>query len=252
MEQLLRKRRIMVARTPGLSLNVVEAGRGPTVLLIHGGAGSWANWSHQIRDLARTHHVVAPELRGHGGSPWPGESTVDDFYRDLEDLVAALDLPPAFAVAGHSFGGYLATRFTCAHPERVRCLALLNTAGSLPQGLTYRFLETFSAGADLVRQYYPWMVSTGSEVATCLMRRTLKQWDCWELYPRVRVPSLVVLGAFDPLIPLRHGREMARRLPGARLEVLPLGGHVSMVEQPEMVSAWLRELMEPRVDAATA
>lgn len=215
------------------------------MLLVHGGAGSFANWTHQIRDLSRTHKVYAPDLRGHGSSPWPGDSTVEDFYRDFVALVEALGLPASFALAGHSFGGYLATRFAAEHPHRVSSLALLNTAGELPQGLTYRFLETFSGGADLVRRYYPWMVNTGSVVATCLMRRTLKQWDCWSHFERIQAPTLVVLGAFDPLIPLRLGREMARRIPRARLEILPTGGHVSMVEQPELVTGWLRELMDP-------
>ena len=225
-------------------LNVVEAGQGPTVLLVHGGAGSWANFTHQVRDLSRTHRIVAPDLRGHGSSPWPGPSDADDFYRDLVALVSGLDLPPRFALVGHSFGGYLSTRFAADHPERVSRLALLNTSGDLPRGLTYRFLETFSGGADLMREKFPWMVNTGSAVATCLMRRTLKQWDCWDLYPRIQAPTLVVLGTFDPLIPLRRGREMARRIPGARLEILPVGGHVSMAESPEQVTAWLRQLLE--------
>lgn len=240
----MKKRQVSVGPGKDQWLQIVESGEGPPILLVHGGAGSFANWNHQIRALSRTHRVFAPDLRGHGSSPWPGDSTVEDFYRDLVGLVEALDLPPTFALAGHSFGGYLAARFAAEFPNRVACLALLNTAGELPQGLTYRFLETFSGGASLVRQYYPWMVNTGSEVATCLMRRTLKQWDCWEHYERIQAPTLVVLGAFDPLIPLRLGREMARRLPQARLEVLPSGGHVSMVEQPDLVTGWLRELMD--------
>lgn len=243
-DEAVKKRQVFVGPGQDQWLQIVEAGEGPPILLVHGGAGSYANWSHQIRDLARTNRVIAPDLRGHGSSPWPGDSTVDDFYRDLVALVEALDLPPTFALAGHSFGGYLATRFAAEFPHRVSCLGLLNTAGELPQGLTYRFLETFSGGADLVRQYYPWMVNTGSKVATCLMRRTLKEWDCWEHFEQIQAPTLVVLGAFDPLIPPRLAREMARRIPQSRLEVLASGGHVSMVEQPDLVTGWLRELMD--------
>ena len=225
-------------------LNVVEAGQGEPVLLIHGGAGSWANFTHQVRDLSRTYRVLAPDLRGHGASPWPGPSDIDDFYGDLTALIGALDLPTAFNLVGHSFGGYLSARLAAEFPERVLSLALLNTAGHLPKGLAFRFLETFSGGADLVHHYYPWLVSTGSDVATCLMRRTLKQWDCWDLYPRIQAPTLVVLGGLDPLIPLRQGREMARRIPQARLKVLPAGGHVCMAEKPGLVSRWLRQHFE--------
>jgi pimeloyl-ACP methyl ester carboxylesterase len=231
-------------------LSVVEAGQGPPVLLVHGGAGSWTNFTHQIKDLSQTHRVVAPNLRGHGKSPWPGPSDIDDFYGDLTTLIGSLDLPHTFHLVGHSFGGYLSARFAAEFPERVSSLALLNTAGDLPQGFAYRFLETFSGGADLVRHYYPWMVSTGSEVARCLMRRTLKQWDCWDLYPRIQAPTLVVLGGRDPLIPLRKGREMASRIPQARLEVLPTGGHVSMAENPEVITLWLLQHMEQALSAS--
>lgn len=224
-------------------LNVVEDGQGPAALLVHGGAGSWTNFTHQLRDLARHFRVLAPDLRGHGSSPWPGPSDIDDFYQDLTTLVARLDLPPEFHLVGHSFGGYLAARFSAEQPERILSLALLNTSGDLPQGLAYRFLETFSGGADLFHHYYPRMVSTGSEVARCLMRRTLKQWNSWDFFPRIQAPTLVILGSRDPLIPLRKGREMAHRIPKSRLEVLPGGGHVSMAEQPETVTRWLSQHM---------
>ncbi len=227
----------------GHFLSVVEAGQGPPVMLVHGGAGSWTNFTHQIKDLSRTYRVLAPNLRGHGKSPWPGPSDIDDFYLDLTTLIDRLDLPTPFHLVGHSFGGYLAARFSAESPGRVLSLALLNTAGDLPKGLAYRFLETFSGGADLVRHYYPWMVSTGSDVARCLTRRTLKQWDCWDLYPQIQAPTLVVLGGRDPLIPLRRGRDMADRIPQSRLEVLSHGGHVSMAENPETITRWLLDHM---------
>jgi len=76
------------------------------------------------------------------------------------------------------------------------------------------------------------------------MRRTLKQWNSWDFFPRIQAPTLVILGARDPLIPVRRGREMAGRIPKARLEVLPTGGHVSMAEQPETVTRWLSQHLD--------
>ncbi|HXE72577.1 MAG TPA: alpha/beta fold hydrolase [Candidatus Nitrosotenuis sp.] len=239
----LRKFDVPMRRTPGHHLRVVEAGQGQPVLMVHGAAGSHQNWIHQIRALGRSFRVVAPDLRGHGDSPWPGPSTIEDFYHDLEDLVEELELGPRLHLVAHSFGGCISALYASRHPGQVRTLALLNTAGQLPRGLAYRFLEEFSHHADLLRRHYPWMIASDSLVSTWLLRHTLKQWDIWDVYPRLEMPSLVILGALDPLVPVSYGRRMASLLPRATLRVLPTGGHVSMIEQPAQVTTWLEELL---------
>ncbi|MBI3928798.1 MAG: alpha/beta hydrolase [Armatimonadetes bacterium] len=238
--------------TPGHWLHVTEAGPADgerlPVLLVHGGCGSWQNWRAQLEFLGRNHRVLAPDLRGHGGSPWPGPSTVDEFYTDLQDLVRS-ELPERFAVIAHSFGGYLATRLAVDYPKRVQALALVNTAGHIPRGLAYRLLELFSDGASLMRQLRPSVISTESRVAKSILQKTLPGWDCWELYARLSVPTLVAVGGLDPLIPLELGRRTANAIARSRLEVVPAGGHVLMWQQPERLNGWLEELLESRRSA---
>lgn len=220
-------------------LHVVEAGSGPAVVFLHGGAGSWTNFSRQLDVMANEFRVIALDLRGHGSSPWHGDSTVDDFYSDVDTVLKQLDLHHEFHVIGHSFGGYLAARLACTYRQRVASLALLNTCGDLPRGVAYRFLETCSGAADFFHERYPWLVNTRSEVASCLMRHTFRDWNCWDLFPQIVAKTLVILGAFDPLVPLTRGVQMAKSIPNAILKVLPTGGHVCLVDKPKIVTELL-------------
>ncbi|MBT9586625.1 alpha/beta fold hydrolase [bacterium] len=223
-------------------LHVCECGHqnGDTVLMVHGAAGNQRNFLPQMKALGDKYRVVAVDLRGHGRSPWPNpKATIDDFYTDLEEL---LDwLPPRFSVVAHSFGGYLGTRLAATHPGRVRHLALLNTARSIPRGLTYRMLEVMTPGADFVAGPQGF-IAANAEVCKHLLGEVLQQWDCTPYYDKIDVPRLTVLGALDPLIPLDHGQQSARALGGA-VHTLPLGAHVCMWEAPAQVNAWLGELL---------
>lgn len=227
---------------PGHYLKWVEAGSGPTLFFVHGCSGSWTNFNLQLKELSKDHHVVALDMRGHGGSPWPGPSTVEDFYSDLEEFVDAC-LPQKFGLVLHSFGGCVGALLAARKADRIAAVAFLNTSGSIPKGFTYRFLQLFSRRAALLSENLPFLVSTNGEVSQHMLYHTLKKWDVWDLYPRIEVPSLVVLGGLDPLIPVTSGVRMARLLPDSQLKLFPMGGHVSMWEQPARVNEMLRELV---------
>lgn len=228
-------------RTPGHFLKWVEAGQGPTIFFVHGCSGSWTNFKPQLRELSLDHHVVALDMRGHGSSPWPGPSGVEDFYSDVEEFVEAV-LPGKFVLVLHSFGGCVGTLLASRMPERTAAVAFLNTSGAIPLGLTYRFLQLFSRRASLLSKSVPSLISTNSDVSHHMMHHTLKTWDVWEHYPRITVPSLVVLGGLDPLIPVTSGIKMARMLPNAELKVFPMGGHIVMWEQAARLNELLRDL----------
>lgn len=116
---------------------VLEQGIGGTpLLLVHGFTGAKEDFSDHIDALADLgHHVVAPDLRGHGASFAPHEEshyTWDAMMGDLVDLVDALGWD-SFVLLGHSFGGMLAQLLVLEHPERVRRLILMSTHhGSVP------------------------------------------------------------------------------------------------------------------------
>src|SRR5437588_156676 len=106
-----------------------SAGEGPTVLLIHGIAGSSATWSRVLPLLARDHSVVAPDLLGHGESAKPrGDYSMGAFASGIRDLVLSLELGPVTLV-GHSLGGGVAMQFAYQFPERTARLALVSSGG---------------------------------------------------------------------------------------------------------------------------
>lgn len=243
MEGLQTLNRTRLELPGGNYLEVAQAGSGSSLLFLHGGAGSISNWRHQIAAFQADHHVVALNLRGHGGSPWPGPSHVDDFFSDVLYALDTLPMSPRLALMGHSFGGYLATRLAVTRPERVAALGLFNTCGHLPNTPASRFLQLFSRRSDLLRYLWPGRVNAGPHVTFELMHRTLKEWQAWPLYSQLTMPVLVALGGCDLLIPLKLGRRMAGAIPRCRLEIVATAGHVLPIERPGLVNAWIRALL---------
>lgn len=92
----------------------------PPVMLVHGMWDHSRSWDAIARRLALRHHVIAPDLRGHGDSEWAGSDgyVLGAFVRDLADVMEAFDLRQ-FALVGHSLGGVLGLRLAAAYPERV-------------------------------------------------------------------------------------------------------------------------------------
>lgn len=248
-EQGWRFERVRLERPQGHWLSVLETGPTgpdvPCILLIHGAAGSWHNFRLQIDWLQSSYRVIAMDLRGHGLSPWPGGSNIEHFVEDLAQLVH-IRIPGSFAIVAHSFGGCLATHLATRFADRVRGVALLNTAGHIPQGLILRFLKVFARFSHWVAQLNPYWVSCHGSVAHHLLWRTLPQWDSWELSAQVTVPSLVVAGLGDLLIPWRLARRLAETLPQGQFHLIRSGRHVCMWENPrelrEQLESWLSRL----------
>lgn len=112
----------------GIPTAVLEGGDGPPVVLLHGQGEFGATWEPVIRDLVRTHRVLAPDLPGHGGSGLNGRLDRGRVLRWLGDLIdQTCDEPPI--LSGHLLGGAIAARFASVHPNRVRQLVLVDSLG---------------------------------------------------------------------------------------------------------------------------
>jgi len=228
-------------RSPGHWLHYVEAGKpgNPLLLMIHGGSGNWSNYRAQVAEFARDYHVFAPDMRGHGASPWPGPCRIDDFYSDIEEFAEWIGQP--FELVAHSFGGYMAVRLAATHPDWVRHLALINTGPYIPHGKRFYLLKWACSWADWIASPEG-VIAAGREVCDHLTRHVLKEWDCRTFYGKITCPSLVVLGGLDPLISLRLGKIGAEMLPNSQLQILPLAGHVAMWDHPQVINRLLRQL----------
>jgi pimeloyl-ACP methyl ester carboxylesterase len=105
----------------------------PPLLLIHGGRDHARSWDWVARDLRRDHHVIAPDLRGHGDSAWAfgGMYAMADFVLDIAQLLEGLQLFP-MTIVGHSLGGAIALQYTSVYPERVHKVVAIEGLGPPP------------------------------------------------------------------------------------------------------------------------
>jgi pimeloyl-ACP methyl ester carboxylesterase len=232
-----------------------DDGTGPVVVLLHAVLHDRHDFDAIKPDLVRHYRVIAVDWPGHGESPAPSGTPSAALYADvLEDLVTALDLPPAVFV-GSSVGGYCAARLAITDPARVAGLVLVDTGGFLggPLAKAYcRFLGTPAVMRRVLPRFVRSYLRAQSDNDEAVLRRvtdrartpegvelTAALWrsfaapdaDLRGRAGRISAPTLIVWGAHDTAIPLRLGRATQRAIAGSRLEVLA-SGHLPFSSRP--------------------
>lgn len=251
-----------------------EDGTGPVLVALHAALHDRRDFEPIVPELARSYRVITVDWPGHGESPSPEPAFVPAaaLYADvLEDVIAALELPPAVLV-GNSVGGFAAARLALNKPEQVGGLVLVDTGGFLGGPLTNaycrllgtpavlrrvlpRFVRSYlhaqseSDNAVLQRVTERARTADGVELAAALWRSfAAPEANLRSRADQISAPTLIVWGAKDAAIPLRFGRATHRAIPGSRLEVLPTG-HLPFSSQPErfldVVGPFLAELSSP-------
>lgn len=247
-------------------------GSGPVVLLVHGMAGSSAAWKPVLEDLGREVTYVAPDLPGHGFSEKPrGDYSLGAQAGFLRDFLVALQLDRA-TVVGTSLGGGIAMQFAYQHPERCERLVLVGSGGLGEEVMPLLRLLALP-GADLVLPLVFQPVVRGaleavggvlSKVGVTLDPKSKELWRSFsslidpetrvafihtlrsvvdtkgqrvtalnKLYLTEGLPTMVVWGADDPVIPVSHAHDAADAMPGTRLEIMDGCGHFPYVEDPK-------------------
>jgi pimeloyl-ACP methyl ester carboxylesterase len=250
-----------------------EAGEGTPVVLVGGFTSTAATWRFQIPALAQRHRVLVPENRGSGRTRVVGD---DDGSRSVwgwaTDLLAFLDALGLDRVhlAGCSMGGRIVQAFACRWPDRLLSLSLLCAApggehavagdpeiaaavalGSRPDATLVQQQAAVAAvlhpdtpgrSPDTVRAFLD-LRAVEAHTAEELARRTeamTAPFSVWDELGVLAVPTLVITGEADQLLPPENSRRLTARIPGARLVLVPGGGHVFFVEQPDATN---RELL---------
>ena len=248
------------------------AGDGPVVVLVHGMAGSSDTWRYVLPALARRFTVVAPDLLGHGETAKPrGEYSVSAHANVLRDLLAALGHEHATLV-GQSLGGGIVMQLAYQFPERCERLVLVSSGGlgrevsPLLRGLSVPGVEQLfplicsPALRNAGRRLAAWL-GNGFVRPSPVVEEVWRSWAALDdddtrraffrtlravidssgqtvcatdrLYLASLVPTLIVWGARDSLIPMTHGLAAHETIPGSRLAIFDDAGHFPHCEAPE-------------------
>jgi 3-oxoadipate enol-lactonase len=236
------------------------------LVLVHGHPFDHTMWTPQIEAFSSARRVVAPDLRGYGGSPpEPGVARFSDFTEDIEALLDELEVE-TFVLAGLSMGGQIAMDCYRRFPDRVRGLVLADTfpAAETPEGVRTRNAMADRllregmrgyAGEVLDKMVAPYadpqvrahvhrmMTATRPPSAAAALRARAGRPDYRDLLTRVTVPSLVVVGADDEYTPVSDAEAMHAALPDSTLHVIDGSAHMPNLERPKEFNEVLGEFL---------
>jgi pimeloyl-ACP methyl ester carboxylesterase len=237
----------------------------PTVVLLHGGPGSFDHsyFKPDFARLAEVAQVVYLDLPGHGRSDWgdPAEWSFEDCGDAVRAFCDTVGITEP-VVYGHSLGGFVAMVYAARHPDHARALVLQSTFGRYDLG---RIVEEFrrrgggevaaiverAYGGDSAsvtdeewapcwRLFGPW-VPVGEERARMIVNpevnatggALMRRFDVLDQLGRIGCPTLVCVGELDPITPVAAAREIVAVLRHGRLEILEDAGHFPWRDVPD-------------------
>lgn len=271
------RRHLHRVELPGASVDYVEIGEGEPIVFVHGIAGCWRNWLENLPQFGRGRRAIALDLPGFGGSPMPSwEIDIPAYGRLLHDFCEKLGVEGG-TVVGNSMGGQIAAEAVTAGPARFERLALVSAAGIVntwkPEAraaaLAYAWKTLAPTVAGLAREVvsrprsrqlalgtfmrYPnrlrpdllWEQVAGG--ADCpgfgdALGASIEH-DFRERLGAIEMPTMVVWGLSDRVIPVAAALSYHRRIPHSRLEIFERTGHLPMLERPDRFNALLGEFL---------
>ena len=259
------------------------AGQGPLIVLIHGITGNSDQWEPVMDALRDRYTVFAPDLLGHGESAKPrGDYSLGAYASGIRDLLIGLAAEPA-TVVGHSLGGGIAMQLAYQFPERCGRLVLMSSGGiarevhlllraaSLPGSeivlplITHtRLLELgalmgralgrigLQAGPDIAEGARGYASLNDAEARAAFLHTIRAVIDPLgqrisaldRLYLAEKMPSLVIHGERDPIIPADHAQLAHEAMPGSRLEIVPGAGHFPQLSDPALIARLLADFID--------
>ncbi len=266
----------------GHSFSYTDSGSGPTLLFIHGILGSQHQWAHLVDLLDDDHRVLVPDLFGHGRSDKPiGDYSLGAHAATLRDLLDRLGVQRVTLV-GHSLGGGIAMVFAYLFPERVDRLVLVSSGG-LGREVSPLLRSATLPGAEWVLPVIAsgWvrdrLSSTGRVLGGLGLRPGSDLSEVWRGFTSLgdadtrraflattravidpggqsvtahdylpetsHLPTLVVWGTRDRMIPAWHAASAATSIEGCRVELFQGAGHFPHLDDPDRFAALVREFV---------
>jgi pimeloyl-ACP methyl ester carboxylesterase len=234
-------------------------------VLLHAFPLSAAMWEPQFKTVPAGWRLIAPDLRGFGGSTLDHQAeapSIDDYAVDVVDLLRELGIDSA-VIGGCSMGGYATFAVVRRSPQLARGLVLVDTRGGAdnlegranrrsmlakvdregPSGIAQEMIgkligRTTGEQRSYVESNIRRLIKQQSAGAIRgAILRMMDRPDSFATLQSVTVPTLVVVGDEDTLTPVAESEKLAQTIPNAELVVLPRAGHLSSVEQPEAFNA---------------
>jgi len=235
----------------GVRIAYRDSGRkdAPAILFCNGGGQAMAIWNSIAEPLTATHRVILHDRRANGVSdPGAPDSHTFDAFRD--DALGVMNLAGVrkATVCGLAFGSRVAVRIALDAPARVSGLILFDATGgpAAPEperraGAEEAMRLRTAAGIATPARDPAWTATLSPEAAS-FNARALQGQPAWiEDLPTIRCPTLIAVGEQDPNF--EGGRRMASEIPNARFEAMPMTGHGSNAQRPDLLLGLIRDFL---------
>ena len=261
------------------AVNYVEIGEGEPIVFIHGIGGCWQNWLENLPYFARTHRVIALDLPGFGASPMPSwDISMAAYGRFMHDFCERLGIGNVAALVGNSMGGFIATEATVERPDRFERLVLVSAAGisfseivglrakviemtmaavrpfmigdrqvwlSRPGGRQFAFGRVMRAPAKLRPELLKEQTTPGLNAPGFMQALvSVGGYDTRSRLTEIEIPTMVVWGLNDKVVPVEAALGYHRLIPESRLELFERTGHVPQLERPARFNALVEDFVE--------
>ncbi|MCA9038976.1 MAG: alpha/beta fold hydrolase [Planctomycetaceae bacterium] len=255
----------------GLTMNVIDQGKGKPILFVHGFPLDHRMWREQRASFSAEYRVIIPDLRGFGESDvTSGTVSMAKFADDLDKMLAKLHVVEPVVYCGLSMGGYIAWEFVRRHPERLEALIVCNSK-ALPDSEDTRQTRHHSAvelrnnGTDnvvfammpkmfgmttreknpgLVEEFRQIMLDSNPEGMAAAQLGMADRIDATTLLADIKIPTLMIAGEEDIISPVMEMREIANAMPHGHFAEIPGVGHLSPLENPVAVNDAIRKFIE--------
>lgn len=248
----------------GTRIRLLRGGSGPPLIFLHGASGH-VGWLPFLDRLSQRFDVIAPEHPGFGSSDDPvwldRPSDLAYFYLDL---IETLKLDRVHLM-GTSLGGWIAAELAVRNTSRLASLTLVCAVGIAPDGAPIDDLFRISSAENARRFYFdperarrrvellakadPALLARNRSTVVRLAYPNFASADLAKWLHRIDVPTLLVWGANDGLVPVRFGETYRRLIPNSKLVVIPEAGHAPFEENPSALLAAFTQFMRRTVDA---
>jgi len=258
----------MLASCGGTSVAYDETGSGPAVVFVHGFPHNRTLWAPQTNALAQHARCLVPDLPGFGESPLHAPLGMDQYADDMVCVLDAARVERA-VVVGLSMGGYVAFALWRRHPGLVRALVLASTraAPDTDEARARRTALIATARAmgseavadtqigsavsprtrdghpELVRTVHAMQASASVEGIVAALEAMIARPDSTPDLAGITVPTLVIAGREDALIPVEEAETLAAAIPHGQLELLAGAGHLCNIERPAAFNHLLGEFL---------